>query len=203
MELDDLKVAWAQMEQRVNAAESLALQLQTESRLDKMRRMLRWLGWGQFVHCLFWMWFVAIVAPFWIEYRHVTHFLISGLVLHAYGVAVICIGVVQLLLIARTYYTAPVVTFQRRFAELQRFRIVSGLATGLPWWILWAVVAIVGSQKFLHIDLYARSASWFWSSVAFGAVGIGVSALVARRLVRCNLAQAAEFADDIKRFERG
>lgn len=203
MELDDLKVAWAQMEQRVSAAETLVLNLQAESRLDRMRRTLRWLGWGQAVHCLFWMWFVAVVAPFWIEYRHVPHFLISGLVLHAYGVAVICVGVVQLLLIGRTYYTTPVVTFQRRRAELERFRIVSGLAVGLPWWILWAVVAIVGAQKFLHVDLYAHSTVWFWNSVAVGWVGIGVSLLVARRLAKCKLARAAQLATEAAHFERG
>jgi len=202
MDLDDLKVAWANLEQRVSAAELVALNLQHESRMDKARRMLRRLGWGQALHCLFWMWFVAIVAPFWIEYRHVPHFLIAGLVLHAYGVAVICAGVVQLLLIGRTYYTGPVVPFQRRLAELQRFRIVSGLATGLPWWILWAVVAIVGAQKFLHVDLYAQSTMWFWNSVGFGAVGIGVSLLVARRLAKCKLERATQLADEAAHFAR-
>jgi len=132
----------------------------------------------------------------------VPHFLISGLVLHAYGVAVICVGVVQLLLIARTYYTAPIVTFQRRRAELDRFRIVTGLAVGLPWWILWPAVAIVGAQKFLHVDLYAHSTMWFWNSVAVGATGIGISVLVARRLAKCRLERAARLANEAAQFER-
>ncbi len=78
---------------------------------------------------------MAVVAPLWIAQRHVPHLLAAGLVLHLYGLATIVSSVVQLLLIGRTYATAPVVLYQRRLAELQRFRAVSALALGLPWWI--------------------------------------------------------------------
>ena len=202
MELDDLKVAWAQMEQRVSAAETLVLKLQTESRLDRMRRTLRRLGWGK--PCIA---FSGSGSSRWSRpsgSSTVTCRISSspGSCYTRDGVAVICVGVVQLLLIARTYYTAPIVTFQGRLAELERFRIVTGLATGLPWWILWAVVAVVGAEKFLHVDLYAHSTLWFWNSVAVGWVGIAVSLLVARRLAKCKLARAAQLASEAAQFAR-
>jgi hypothetical protein len=70
-----------------------------------------------------------------------------------YGVATICVGVTQILLIGRTNYTAPVVIFQRRQAELQRLRIVTSLEIGLPWWILWVLATVVGAKWWLGIDL--------------------------------------------------
>ncbi|HEY0802088.1 MAG TPA: hypothetical protein VGD54_14710, partial [Steroidobacteraceae bacterium] len=71
MELDDLKIAWARLEQRLETAEALAFNDYKERKLDKSRAALRGLGWGQAVHCLLWIGIVAIVAPFWIEHRHV------------------------------------------------------------------------------------------------------------------------------------
>jgi hypothetical protein len=220
MELDDLKVAWARLEQRVESAEALAFSDHKERKLDKSRSALRGLGWGQAVHCLLWIGLVAIVAPFWIEHRHVPHLLIAGLALHVYGVVTIYAGVTQLLLIARTYYTAPVVIYQRRLAELHRFRVISSLAIGLPWWILWVVATVVGAKWWLDVDLYAQSPGWIHVALGIGVAGLVLSLWAARRfaerppqslmlrrmvddLAGRSLLRAIRQLDEIARFERG
>ena len=124
---------------------------------------------------------VATVAPFWIEHRQVPHLLIAGLVLHAYGVLTICVAVVQLLVIGRTYYTAPIVECQKRVAELQRVRIICGLAVGLPWWVLWVPVLMVGAKVVSGVDLYAQLPEWILANVAFGLLALAVSVWFARR----------------------
>ena len=219
MELDDLKVAWAQLEQRVETTEALAFSEYKERRLDKSRRALRALGWGQALHCLLWIGLVAIVAPFWIEHRHVPHLLVAGLALHVYGVATIWAGATQLLLIGRTYYTAPVVIFQRRLAELQRFRVVSSLALGLPWWILWVVATVVGAKWWLGVDFYAQSPGWIQVAMGIGGAGLVLSVWAARRFAEVppqspmlrrivddlagrRLVRAIRQLDEIARFER-
>jgi hypothetical protein len=219
MELDDLKIAWARLEQRLETAEALAFNDHKERKLDKSRAVLRGLGWGQAVHGLLWIGIVAIVAPFWIEHRHVPHLLIAGLALHLYGVIAICASVTQLLLIGRTYYTAPVVTFQRRLAQLHRFRVISSLAIGLPWWILWVVATMVGAQWWLGVDLYAQSSAWIYLALGIGVAGLSLSLWLARRfaehpsqspmlrrivddLAGRSLLRAIQQLDEIARFER-
>jgi hypothetical protein len=187
--------------------------------LDKSRGALRGLGWGQAVYCLLWIGIVATVAPFWIEHRHVPHLLVAGLALHVYGVVTICAGVTQLLLVARTYYTAPVVVFQRRLAELHRFRVISSLAIGLPWWILWVVATVVGAKWWLDIDLYAQSPGWIHVALGVGVAGLALSLCAARRfadhppqslmlrrmvddLAGRSLLREIRQLDEIARFER-
>ena len=131
---------------------------------------------------MLWIVIVATVAPFWIEHRHVPHLLIAGLVLHLYGVVTICSSVTQLLLIGRTYYSAPIVTFQRRVAELRKLRLISSLLLGLPWWILWIPITLVGAQRLAGIDLYAQSPSWVHVAIAVGVVGMAATVALANRL---------------------
>lgn len=179
MELDDLKLAWARLEERAEAVETLVLSERRQRKLDKARRVLRWLSWGQAVQIVLWIGVVAVVAPFWIEHRRVPHLLAAGLTLHVYGVVTICATVMQLLLIARTYHTAPVVTFQRRLAELHRFRAISTLALGVPWWILWMIATMVGAEWLFDVDLYAQSPAWIQISLGIGVVGMALTSWVA------------------------
>ena len=219
MDIDDLKIGWGRLEQRVEAAEALAFIAYKERKLDTVRNALRGLGWGQAAHCLLWIGIVAIVAPFWIEHRHVPHLLVAGLTLHLYGVVTICAGVTQLLLIVRTYYTAPVVIVQRRLAELHRFRAISSLAIGLPWWVLWVVATLVGAKRWFDIDLYAQSPGWIHVSLGIGVAGLALSLWAARRfadhppqsstlrrlvddLAGRSLRQAIRQLDEVARFER-
>jgi serine/threonine-protein kinase len=182
VELDDLKAAWTELNQRVGAIESVVRADYRARRLDPIRRALRLMGAWQAIHAVVWVVIVAVIARFWIAHRDVPHLLGAGLLLHAYGVLVICVSVVQLLVIGRTYYTAPIVECQKRVAELYRLRVICGLAVGLPWWVLWVVFLVVGAQALLGVDLYARAPGWIQATVAFGVAALAVSAWLARRL---------------------
>jgi hypothetical protein len=182
VELDDLKVAWAKLDERVAHLEEVVVQNQHKRVLDRTKRVLAMLGWGQAVQSVIWIGVIAVIAPFWIEHRHVPHLLAAGLALHVYGVLTICSSVVQLLSIAHVYWTAPVVSFQRRLAGLERLRILSSLATGLPWLVLWVPATMVGARRFWGVDLYAQSSDWIYASVGFGIVAIAAIVWVARRL---------------------
>ena len=219
MELDDLKTAWAQLEQRTAAIEALVIREQQARQLRKSRRALSGLSWGTSIEIVVWIGIVAIVAPFWIEHRHVPHLLLAGLVLHIYGVSTIVASVVQLLLIGRMYCTAPVVVYQRRLAELRRFRVVCTVALILPWWVLWIPAIIVAAKKLTGIDLYAHAPGWIHANLAFGVVAMAVSVWAARRIAerpakspRLNriiddlagrsLARATRRVNEVAQFER-
>jgi hypothetical protein len=218
MELDDLKLAWAELGRRVEATEALALDLRRERQRDKSRRSLSWLTLGTTVAIGIWMVVVATVAPFWIANRHVPHLIVAGLALHLYGVVAIIASVIQLLLIGRTYYTAPIVLMQRRLAELYRFRVYCQIVLILPWWLLWVAALIVGA-RILGFDIYADSPAWIYWNLAAGVAGLALTGWLARRvsarpprskwlrriaddLAGRSLMRAARHLEDVDRFER-
>jgi hypothetical protein len=182
VELEDLKVAWAKLDDRVAHLEEIVVQNQHKRVVDRTKRVLAMLGWGQAVQSVIWIGVIAIVAPFWIEHRHVPHLLAAGLALHVYGVLTVWCSVVQLLSIAHVYWTAPVVSFQRRLAGLERLRIISSLATGTPWLVLWVPALMVGAKRFWSVDLYAQSSDWIYASLGVGIVAIAAIVWLARRL---------------------
>lgn len=223
MELDDLKKAWQEMERRLEKSEALNLQAVTETRLDKVRSAIRRFGLAQTIELALWLAMVIIVAPFWIEHRGTPHFLISGLVLHAYGVAAICVGTVQLLMIGRIRYSEPVLVIQKRVAELRYVQSRSALILGLAWWCLWVPSAIVAAKVLGDFDIYAPG--WVIASLATGVVGIvltlwGGASMTSRaarrhvthpsvsnaldrfadRFAGCSLTQAQSRLDEIERF---
>jgi len=184
MELDDFKTSWATLDARMSSMETMVRRDQTARRTRALQAPLRWLGLGQTLEILVWIVVIGVAAPFWVAHRAVPHLLVAGLVLHVYGVLVIGGAVMQLLLLDRTYHTTPVLLFQKRIAELRRFRIINALAMGLPWLILWVPMMMVVAKGWLGVDLHAISPEWIWSSVAFGAVAMAVCVWAARRISR-------------------
>ena len=184
MELDDLKGAWAELDRRIEGIESIVQADYRSRRFQKIRRTLRLVGAGQAVQAVVWTGVVMIVAPFWIEHRHVPHLLVAGLLLHAYGILAIGTAIVQLLVTGRLYYAGPIVECQKRLAELERLRITCALATLLPWWILWIAVLMVGVKALLGVDVYVQAPAWILGNVAFGLLAMALTTWMARRISR-------------------
>jgi hypothetical protein len=182
MELDDLHVAWTELDRRLGRVEHVLRADRQTRRFTAARRVIGWLGAGQALQAVIWVLVIALVAPYWIAHRHVPHLLVAGLAIHLYGILAICTAVVQLLVMARTWHTAPVVTFQKRIAELGRLRIICNLALMLPWWVLWVAVLMVGVETMAGIDLYAHQPAWILGNIAFGVACLGACVWAARRV---------------------
>ena len=220
MELDDLKGAWAELDRRIEGIESTVRADYRNRRFEKGRRTLQLVGAGQVGQVIIWSVIVAMVAPFWIEHRHVPHLKAAGLALHAYGILAIGTAVVLLFATTRLYYTSPIVECQKRLAELERLRIFCTVVTLLPWWILWIAVLMVGVKALLGVDVYAQAPAWIQANLAFGILAMAVSIWIARRLTRRpstprwvqgiiddfagrSLRRVKEQLADVERFARG
>lgn len=176
MELDDLKAAFADLERRVIDVEAAVRRgPEIRRRWNAMRRPLIVLGLFQTLSTIFGLYIIARIAPFWIANRHEPAMLLSGIVVHLYGVAVVCGSVLQLLMIARTYYTDAVVPFQRRLSELLRVRVVTGWIAGLPWWILWMLLIIIVVKAETGLNLYVLRPGWVFGSLLVGVIGMVVT----------------------------
>ena len=136
MELDDLKQAWQTLDRRLQQQKEINLQLLTESRMRKARSSLRWLQAGSIAQVALGVVVTVFCATFWSSHLGETALMLSGIALHAYGVAMIVTGVMELLLITRIDYAAQVITIQKYLTLLRQWRIRSKRWLGLSQWIL-------------------------------------------------------------------
>lgn len=183
MELDDLKQAWQQLDQRFARQQALNTQWFVESRLDKLRYGLRPLVWGQVAQIALGTVVAVLAGSFWATRLHVTHLLVCGVLLHLYGLSLIGFAARNLYLIHGIDPAAPVLTIQRRLAELRAWRVrvegpfnaVAGCFVWIP--VLWVNLAWYG------LDIWAdgRSMAWMALSAGTGLAGLALLVWVMRR----------------------
>ena len=113
MELDDMKAAWQTLDRRLDGQAALNLHLFKQGKLDRLRRGLRPLVWGQAVQIVVGTLIAIWAGSFWVDHHDVPHLLIAGLIVHAAGISMIALGALVLALIACIDYSTPVLTIQR------------------------------------------------------------------------------------------
>lgn len=169
MELEDMKLAWQTLDHRLEQQHALNVQIFRDGRLDKMRRGLRPLVWGQALQMIIGMLGLLLLAPIWIAHRHDPAVLIAGVVMHVYCVGLIVFGAVIQGNVASLDYAAPVLVIQRQLLKLRRIYAVGGaLVVGLPWWFLTAPLLVVLTRGAIMRD----APSVIWIQLAIGAVGL-------------------------------
>ena len=215
MELDDMKLAWQNLDHRLEQQHALNVQIFRDTRLDKMRRGLRPLVWGQALQMLIGVLGLLVLAPIWIAGWHDTALLIAGVVMHIYCVGLIVLGGIVQGNIARLDYAAPVLVIQRQLLKLRKIYAVGGaLVVGLPWWFLTAPLLVVLTRGVVM----QTAPSVVWINLAIGAVGLPATwwfhrwshrperAALARKLDASttggSLRRALAATDDIARFEQ-
>ena len=172
MELDDMKAAWKTLDERLDRQAALNFLVFREGKLDRMKRGLRPLVWGQAIQIVFGALIALWGGSFWIDHRDVPHLLVAGVIVHASGISMIALGAVMEALIARLDYSAPVLTIQRQLAQLRKVYVRGGLAIGLPWWVLWIPFLMVALKSAFGADLFLNAPGVVWINVAFGVVGM-------------------------------
>lgn len=178
MELDELKQAWQTLDRRLQQQNAMQFQLLREKRIDKMKSSLRPLFWGQIVSILFGICMILLAIDVWPSHRDTPHLLLSGIVLHVYGIATVIAGGIVCDMIAGIDHAAPVLGLQQRLARLRRAYIVGGMCVGLPWWVLWVPFVMVLAMSTIGVDIYAVAEAsgpfrnWLNISAAASALGL-------------------------------
>ncbi len=215
MELDEMKLAWQSLDHRLEQQHALNVQIFRDTRLDKMRRGLRPLVWGQALQMIIGVLGLLVLAPIWIAHRHDPAVLIAGVVVHVYCIGLIVFGAVIQANVARLDYAAPVLAIQRQLLKLRRIYAVGGaLVVGLPWWFLTAPLLVVLSRG----AIMQNAPSVIWIQLAIGAAGLLATfwfhhwshrperAALARKLddstAGGSIRRAQAATDDIARFEQ-
>ncbi len=213
MELDEMKLAWQGLDQRLAQQYALNLQLFRDGRLEKLRRGLRPLVWGQGIQLTLGLCLTGLAVAFWSSHVSVLHLLVCGLLVQTYGVLLMAFAGRCLYLIQRIDYASPVLMIQRQLADLRAWRVkveapvnaVLGCFVWIP--VTWMNLAWYG------IDLWSRT--FLYWSISSGLVGLAVVALVVWWMRRAgmlrkmednaagrSLQRADAMLRDIARFER-
>lgn len=216
MDIDDLKLAWQQIDRRLERQNTLALLQFREGRMRRLRTKLWPLYGGQTVQALFGAAIVVAGVATWSRHWDVVHLRAAGLLLHVYGVLAIVASARTLALIHRIDYAAPVIAIQRQLGELRRWYVLSGTVIGLPWWLLWMPVMMV-LLALAGVDMWQRAPRMFVLGTAVGVVGLLVTGLLelaarqprwawlAERLnaarTGTSLRRAAAVIEEVRRFE--
>ncbi|MEO0423569.1 MAG: hypothetical protein AAF184_14625 [Pseudomonadota bacterium] len=217
MELDDMRTAWRALTQELSAQRQLNLALLKENRLDSTRRTLRPLHWGQRVQIICGVALAVIAAPFWLSHLGEPHLVTVGVISHLYALTLIITGARTLRQLGRLDFGVPVVEIQAQIARLEQIHVQNGWLVGLPWWLVWLPISLLGLGLF-GVDVYADvPRGWILYSVGFGVIGASVTVLVYRwainsavpaRAARArelaagkDFARAQAYLAEIRRFE--
>lgn len=218
MELDDFKLAWQTLDQRLQQHNDIGQLLLRERGLDRARKHLRPLWWGQVAQMLFGVACVLLGATCWNQHADQLSLLVAGIVVHVYGIATMIAGGVTLGMIGGIDYAAPVVHIQKQLAKLRRFYVASGAAVGLAWWVLWVPFLMVLAGLDGNADGLAWLRSWVTTSLVIGFAGLLATLWFHRwardpgrpRLAKAmddsvtggSLRRARDRLDELERFER-
>lgn len=156
MELDDVKAQWQALNAKLDEQAALNLPLLQEARARRTRHGLRPLVWGQAIQIALGALLVLVSGSFWFDHRQLPHLLITGLVMHLYGLALVVFGVRMQVLLSRLDFGGPVVPLQAELVRLRRFYVLGGLWIGLPWWVLWIPLLLMAFMG-LGVDLYLHA----------------------------------------------
>ena len=145
MELDEMKLAWRQLERRLDQHETLQRQLYRERRLDRLQHGLRPLVWGQSTQIACGIFFMLLGIDFWSSHALSLHILTWGISVQAFGMLMILSAARNLQLVKRIDYALPVLEIQRRLAALRVWRVrveapvfsVIGCFIWIPLMLIW------------------------------------------------------------------
>jgi hypothetical protein len=154
-ELDDLKQAWQTLHGTLEREHAFTLHQFRESKRASFREGFRPLVAGQITQIIFGLGLALVCGSFWFDHRYVAHLLITGLLLHAYGLMMIVFAVRDLVLIHRVDHSAPVLVIQKQIAELRAWHLQAGwwfAVTGCFMWtpLLLMVFYASGLDLWLH-----------------------------------------------------
>lgn len=171
MELDELKATWQALDRRLARHDRINLELFKDKKLEKVRTSLRPLFWGQMLQFLLGIGLIVLGVACWTRNTGVSGLLVSGILVHAFGVATAAAAVITLALMGNIDYSAPVLKIQKQMAMLLRFYTVNSNVCGPPWWIMWVLV-VVAFAGLGRVEPQAATPVWIWISLIIGVVGL-------------------------------
>lgn len=123
MELDEMKLAWQQLDQRLVEQASLQRLIPRGQGMDRLRRGLQPLVWGQSVQMVFGIAAMLWGISFWTTHPGVVHQVACGIVVQLFGILMVAFAGRLLFQLQAIDHAAPVLDIQRCLARLRSWRV--------------------------------------------------------------------------------
>lgn len=165
------------LQQQETAARLLLSRRELMTRVKESLRPLR--SW-QIFQILVGVAIIALGAQCWARNTGVPHRLISGIILHVYGIVVVGAAAHVLTRIGRVDYSKPVSEIRTMLNHIRRAYLLSGPVIGVPWWLMWIPVSVaIGFEAVLYPGC-------LWVSLAIGIPGVVFSLWLLYRMINSN-----------------
>lgn len=150
----------------------------------RVKASLRPLFRGQIIQILFGIIIILLGVQCWAPNMNLPHRLVSGLILHVYGVVVIGAAANVCTKINRMDFSEPVDRVRSRLDDLRKAYLRIGAVIGLPWWLMWIPAAVAAG---FDVILHPNS---LYPSLVVGVIGMAVSYWMYLRVLRRENASA-------------
>lgn len=220
MELDEMKLAWQALDQRLARQQALNVQLYRDGRMDHVRRRLRPLAWGLMLQLPLGIALMLWGISFWSTHLGDARSMACGIAMQVFGTLAVIIPARSLGMVQGLDYAAPVLEIQRRIADLRAWRVkveaplfaVLGSVIWIPALLMLAQYA--GDRAGVNLWDHIRPGFVRWmvlsALVSLAAVAVaylvlrrlGLLGWLANRLAGTAVQRAEAELDAVMRFER-
>ncbi|MEO9079551.1 MAG: hypothetical protein ABI268_09585 [Rhodanobacter sp.] len=118
-----MKLAWQQLDRRLTEQTSLYRRIHRDQGMDRLRRGLRPLLWGQSAQLVFGVATMLWGISFWSTHLGVAHQMVCGIAMQVFGTLMVAFAAWLLLQLQAIDHAAPVLEIQRRLARLRTWRV--------------------------------------------------------------------------------
>ncbi|MCC9657325.1 serine/threonine-protein kinase [Rhodopirellula halodulae] len=146
--------------------------------MNGVKRSLRPLFFGQLFQIVTGIAFIALGAWCWAPNTRVPHLLISGVIVHLYGLFLLVCAINVLVRISQIDTTKPLPQVRQQLQRVRRFYLGTGPIIGFTWWLLWIPVAVAaGFDQILHPNS-------LYPSLLIGVIGLFGSLWIVSRAMK-------------------
>ncbi len=189
MELQEIKAIWRQYDERLDRQVQLNMHLLRKIELDKARSALRKLMVGPILSIVAGALAQVVLGLFIFHHFSLMEYAIPAILIDLFAVFTVVSSAVQLAIIEKIDYGAPIIVIQQNLEKLRMHRIRYTTMLRLSGPLLWLPVLIVGLRSLYDFDFYYYfDHAWIASQIAFGliilALGVWLASLYSRRQIR-------------------
>jgi hypothetical protein len=181
MELDELKIKWAEHDRKLDESIRLNRQLLRDTYTRRAKFALWRLAGMLAIGAIMVLVVIVSLGGFIAKNWSTPRFTFPAILLDLAAIAALAALIAQIGLALTIEYNQPVAVIQKRLEMLRKFRIRYSQAICLTMTLTWVPIFIVVMKTFLGLDVYRLfGTTWIVANVAFGFLVLGIGVWAAR-----------------------
>lgn len=178
MEIDELKAAWGDLDQRITRLE-IPQTYRNGSLSEQAKSQLRMIGMGLIFQVAAGLGLAVLGGSWWVGHWGAGHLVASGMAVQLYGIALIALAIAQLVAWRVIDFSGPVLDVQTQIARLRVVRARAERVLLVAGAVIWLPMTLMLFSA-LGIDLWVRSPATVWLNLGVGVLAAAAVAAAMR-----------------------